>query len=350
MTYCADGGRAIDVDDASLAVARRNLARFPAVSVEKKSAYEVGESGVYDIVFSIGVIHHLQFPERAIEQMVRAAKPGGHVLIWVYGYENNEWIVRFFDPLPRALFSRLPIGLVHHLSLYPTVGLWIALRLGVGRIRYFELLRRLAFAHIRLIVFDQMLPKIAHYWRARRSRRCSARPDWARSSSAGSMRCHGRRSAPNRRRRRYPMLPVDRRLPRNRVMRILLAFAVMIACTVIGNIFMKLGASVPLADRPLFGIVAWQSCAGVAVFVAAVIIYSILLQWMPLNVAQSFAALQFVAVIIASTWFLGEPISLLRWLGIGLIVAGIVAVGMGGGLVEPTATGGSAAESGRHLS
>jgi SAM-dependent methyltransferase len=164
MTYCADGGKAIDVDDASLAVARRNLAPFPAVTVEKKSAYEIDESGAYDIVFSIGVIHHLQFPERAIAQMVRAAKPGGRVLIWVYGYENNEWIVRFFDPLRRALFSRLPIGLVHHLSLYPALALWIVLRLGMGRIGYFELLRRLAFAHMRSIVFDQMLPKIAHYW------------------------------------------------------------------------------------------------------------------------------------------------------------------------------------------
>src|ERR1700730_4506268 len=106
------------------------------------------------------------------------------------------------------------------------------------------------------------------------------------------MRCHGRRSAPSRRRARCPILPADRRLPRNQVMRIVLAFAVMMACTVIGNIFMKLGASVALADRPLFGIVAWQSCAGVAVFAAAVIIYSILLQSMPLNVAQSFGGLQ----------------------------------------------------------
>ena len=72
--------------------------------------------------------------------------------------------MRFFDPLRRALFSRLPIGLVHHLSLYPAAALWVALRLGVGRIRYFELLRRLAFPHMRSIVFDQMLPKIANYW------------------------------------------------------------------------------------------------------------------------------------------------------------------------------------------
>jgi drug/metabolite transporter (DMT)-like permease len=133
-------------------------------------------------------------------------------------------------------------------------------------------------------------------------------------------------------------------------MRIFLAFVLMIACTVVGNIFMKLGASVPLVDRPLFGIVAWQSCAGVAVFAGAVIIYSILLQWMPLNVAQSFSAFQFVAVIIASAWFLGEPISGARWLGIVLIVAGILAVGMSGGLFEPNASSRSAAGTSQPLS
>ena len=133
-------------------------------------------------------------------------------------------------------------------------------------------------------------------------------------------------------------------------MRIVLAFALMIACTVVGNIFMKLGASVPLADRPLFGILAWQSCAGIAVFAAAVVIYSIVLQWMPLNVAQSFAAFQFVAVIVASAWFLGEPISGARWLGIVLIVAGIIAIGMSGGLFEPTHAGDTASASSRPAS
>src|SRR5262249_11448852 len=64
----------------------------------------------------------------------------------------------------RALFSRLPIGMVHHLSLYPSALLWLGLRLGIGRIAYFRLLRTLSFRHLRSIVFDQMLPKIAHYW------------------------------------------------------------------------------------------------------------------------------------------------------------------------------------------
>jgi len=164
MVYGAAGGLAIDVDDRSLAAAKRTLAPFPAVRIEKRSAYDIGCADAFDLVFSIGVIHHLQHPERALAGMVKAAKPGGRVLIWVYGLENNRWIVWLLDPVRKALFSRLPIGLVHHLALYPTAILWLLLRLGFGRIAYFRLLRSFGFRHLRSIVFDQMLPKIAHYW------------------------------------------------------------------------------------------------------------------------------------------------------------------------------------------
>ena len=96
--------------------------------------------------------------------MVAAARPGGRVLIWVYGLDGNRWLVRLLDPLRKALFSRLPIGLVHHLSLYPAALLWLALRCGGWPNAYFRLLAQFSFAHLRSIVFDQMLPKIAHYW------------------------------------------------------------------------------------------------------------------------------------------------------------------------------------------
>jgi SAM-dependent methyltransferase len=164
MVYGASSGFAVDVNAKSLVSARSTLSRFPNVVVEERSAYSLGFEDKFDIVFSIGVIHHLEFPERALTQMVRAAKPKGKVLIWVYGLENNRWIVSVFDPLRRALFSRLPIGAVHHLSLYPTTILWCILRLGFGRIEYLNLLRRMRFSHLRSIVFDQMLPRIANYW------------------------------------------------------------------------------------------------------------------------------------------------------------------------------------------
>jgi SAM-dependent methyltransferase len=164
LTYGAKESVSIDVDESSLAAARRTLAPFPNAAVKHASAYEIDYTDHFDIVYSIGVIHHLGEPQLALGQMVKAAKPGGRVLIWVYGLENNRWLVSVLDPLRKALFSRLPISDVHHLSLYPSALLWLLLRAGVGRIEYFNLIRRMTFRHLRSIVFDQMLPKIANYW------------------------------------------------------------------------------------------------------------------------------------------------------------------------------------------
>jgi len=157
-------GVSIDIDARSLASAKRTLKDFSNSTIHEMSAYDIAYCDAFDIVFSIGVIHHLDDPRRALKQMVKAAKPGGRVLMWVYGLENNRWIVNFFNPVRKAMFSRLPIGLVHHLSLYPALGLWLALRLGLNTIEYFRLLRRLSFKNLRSIVFDQMLPRIANYW------------------------------------------------------------------------------------------------------------------------------------------------------------------------------------------
>ena len=167
MTWGASAGCAVDIDERSLASARRNLARFPTMQVARSSAYDLAFADRFDVAFAIGVIHHLADPPHALRKMVRAAKPGGQVLIWVYGREGNGWLVWLLNPLRRALFSRLPVALVHHLSLYPSVFLWLLLRLGARPSEYFKLLARFGFAHLRSIVFDQMLPRIAHYWPAK---------------------------------------------------------------------------------------------------------------------------------------------------------------------------------------
>ena len=164
MTYGAAGGVALDVDDRTLAGARTNLSDFPAVEVRRQSIYDIAEENVFDIAFSIGVVHHLEFPGRAVARLVRAVKPGGRVLVWLYGRENNAWIVNLFDPLRTTLFSRLPLGFVHALSWPLTAVLWGMLRLGLQRLEYFRLIRRFSFNHLRAIVFDHMIPRIARYY------------------------------------------------------------------------------------------------------------------------------------------------------------------------------------------
>jgi SAM-dependent methyltransferase len=164
LKYGAASGVAVDIDERSLASARRNLKAFPAIKVVQASAYDLPFHDRFDVAYAIGVIHHLEHPERALKRMACAVKPGGHVLIWVYGRENNRWLVAVLDPLRRLLFSRLPIGVTHHLSLYPAALVWALLRLGVRPSEYFRLAAKFDFQHLRAIVFDQMLPRIAHYW------------------------------------------------------------------------------------------------------------------------------------------------------------------------------------------
>jgi SAM-dependent methyltransferase len=164
MHYGARGGVAVDIDERSLANARRNMAQFPTLQVTRASAYDLPFEDRFDIAFAIGVIHHLAFPEKALKRMSRAVRPGRRVIIWVYGKENNGWLVSVLNALRKALFSKLPVNLTHHLSLYLAVLLWLVLRAGIRPIEYFRLLARFDFAHLRSIVFDQMLPRIAFYW------------------------------------------------------------------------------------------------------------------------------------------------------------------------------------------
>jgi drug/metabolite transporter (DMT)-like permease len=104
------------------------------------------------------------------------------------------------------------------------------------------------------------------------------------------------------------------------------SLALMIGCTVAGNVLLKAGAMVPAVERMFGGVWDWRTLLGFAFFGGSAVVYSGMLQSLPLSVAQSIAASQFVAVIVASAVVLAEPMPLLRLTGIGLITLGIVIV------------------------
>lgn len=161
----ADGAYAFDCNETTVAVARENLARFfPRCAVALESIYDLDAHDEFDVVFSIGVVHHLKHPRLAVEKLVQALKPGGTLLLWVYGYEGNETYLRWVDPVRRSLTSRISPGLARALAKLLTALLKIYVRLP-QRQEYMRLLRERSFRHVEAMVFDQLLPSIAHYWR-----------------------------------------------------------------------------------------------------------------------------------------------------------------------------------------
>lgn len=110
-------------------------------------------------------------------------------------------------------------------------------------------------------------------------------------------------------------------------MKIVLAIAAMIVFTATGNLLLKTGAIQGAAGHaPWLALLNWRVAGGIASFGVAVCAYLLLLRWLPLNVAQSFAAAQFIATVMASAIILHERISIGQWVGIFLIAFGIATV------------------------
>jgi SAM-dependent methyltransferase len=60
----------------------------------------------FDLVYSIGVLHHTPDPRRAFQQIARRVKPGGRLAVWLYRKNTapQEWL----NTLLRAVTTRLP--------------------------------------------------------------------------------------------------------------------------------------------------------------------------------------------------------------------------------------------------
>ncbi|HET9653006.1 MAG TPA: class I SAM-dependent methyltransferase [Usitatibacter sp.] len=55
----------------------------------------------FDIVYSIGVLHHLKDPKAGFDSVLRNTKPGGRFHCWVYAHEGNAVVRWFVDPIRR---------------------------------------------------------------------------------------------------------------------------------------------------------------------------------------------------------------------------------------------------------
>lgn len=101
--------RLVGVDlGASTESARANLGRAGFGDVEIRQADLTRfESPGFDLVYCIGVLHHLKDPEAGFAAVLRNVRPGGRFHCWVYAREGNGIVRALVEPL-RRIASRLP--------------------------------------------------------------------------------------------------------------------------------------------------------------------------------------------------------------------------------------------------
>ncbi|HQO20942.1 MAG TPA: methyltransferase domain-containing protein [Acidobacteriota bacterium] len=130
----------------------------------------------FDIVFCVGVLHHIDDPRKGLEEMWRILKPGGKLLLWVYAREGNGWIVHLLDPLRKGFTSRTPTRFLRIMALPLTSFLFFLLKAvygpssGWGKRKtplpysdYLNSISTFPFREIDNIVVDHLCPAVAYY-------------------------------------------------------------------------------------------------------------------------------------------------------------------------------------------
>lgn len=123
----------------------------------------------FDLVFCIGVLQFIPEPVCALKAMGRALSPNGRLFLWVYGQENNRAYLSLVRPLclitarlPHPVLAALSSLLLPSADLYSFFCRYISLPLAEYMRNYFS---RLDKYSRKLIIYDQLNPQIAHYYR-----------------------------------------------------------------------------------------------------------------------------------------------------------------------------------------
>lgn len=121
-----------------------------------------------DVVVSMGVLHHIPDPAPVVAAAYRALRPGGRMLVWLYGREGNELYLRIAEPT-RAMTKRMPHAMLDALCSTVNVALdgYILLckALPLPMRSYMRnVLAKFPRSVRRLTIYDQLNPAYAKYY------------------------------------------------------------------------------------------------------------------------------------------------------------------------------------------
>ncbi len=117
----------------------------------------------------------------------------------------------------------------------------------------------------------------------------------------------------------------------------LILFAIAMAFDTAGNLLLKLGMNHFVSSSMAGWRGYWSNfkqaiASKILIFgslsmVAEAVVWFAFLSMTPLNVAGPMASANNVFILLASSWFLKERVTPRRWLGVGLIMTGMLFVG-----------------------
>ncbi len=152
---------AVDLNTAD--IAKEHNKNFSNIEFVEDDIAKMDLKKKFDIVFSIGVIHHTDDPDVTVQNLQRHVKPGGKLIIWVYSEEGNGLVKFGVEPVRKMFLKNISrkklLGLskfINSLLYIPIYSIYMLPVRFLPFYEYFENFRKMTFSRNTLNVFDKL--------------------------------------------------------------------------------------------------------------------------------------------------------------------------------------------------
>ncbi len=172
LVFGIDIGNAIDV-------AYENVGHLPGIHLIQADIRQLPFTSIFDFAFSVGVLHHMDDPQAGFASVAQTIRPGGSLCVWVYGKENNWWIINLISPIREAFTSTLSSSVLKTISTMVSLPVYLSAKVLAkpytklqNHVKwlpemfyqsYMNYISRFDFTEINHIVFDHLTAPVAYY-------------------------------------------------------------------------------------------------------------------------------------------------------------------------------------------
>lgn len=153
-------------------ISEKNLAGKSNTHVVQASIYDPPFRPVFDIIYSIGVIHHTPDPEKSFQTLFSLLTSEGKIFVWVYGYSSIIPIIKFLRTftLNRSLTFNRALGFVFAVLLFGINQFYNIMKKipglsGLAEHIPWNMYHDRGFSNVWTICFDKLNSGIAYYYK-----------------------------------------------------------------------------------------------------------------------------------------------------------------------------------------
>lgn len=154
---------------AGISILKSNTQKYVEIVEYLNTTGDQFELQDIDLIFSLGVIHHIKDPVDVVRNIHHSLKDGGAFLIWVYGHEGNQAYILFYralagitKQLPDSWLDKMSACLNYAIQPY----IWACKVLPLPLRGYLlNVFGKCGWEKRKYIIFDQLNPAYAKYYK-----------------------------------------------------------------------------------------------------------------------------------------------------------------------------------------